>query len=220
MRCPALAGLLIAAATAGCYELRRHVPALVGDPLPQPRAFRDGSVDYGFVRRVLALPLSDESGNGAGTEVVSRALRDEIAKLRRFDLVAPSASDAALAQDDGPLQTGRIPVATIIELGRRYHVDAVLFGSITHYRPYQPAALGMSVSLIDVQTGKIVWSVNDLVDSADRAAALAMNNDYFDRSATDQTVFGREIMNASPEWFARFTARRIAGTLVPTSSAP
>ncbi|MBI4880125.1 MAG: hypothetical protein HY812_10780 [Planctomycetes bacterium] len=201
----------------GC-QLARLFRPFAGEPLPAPAAFRDGSIDDGLVRRVLALPLADESGQGAGTLVVSEALRDEILKLGRFTVVQPTASDAMLRPAEGPQRTGRIPVRSIIELGRRYGVEAVLFGSVTHYRPYAPQALAISAQLIDVQTGKIVWSVSDFVDGSDAQAVRSMEWYFADEAATGETVFGPEIMNTSPRWFARFAASRIAATLAPPAA--
>lgn len=213
-RRPVLAALLLLPllTSSGCHLLRM-VPYLGGEPLPPPAAFKDGSLDFGIVRRILALPLTDESGVGSGTEVVSRTLRDEISRLGRFGVVRPNESDSMLKPHDDPQNSGRIPVATIIELGRRYGVDAVLFGTIRHYRPYTPPSLGMSVTLIDVQTGKIVWSVNDFVDGSDRRCATSMKWFFEDETATGETVFGSEIMHTSPQWFARFATRRVVSTL-------
>ena len=205
---------LTTAVLPGC-QLLRHVPYFSGKPLPPPRAFKDENLDYGLVHRVLALPLSDESGFGTRSDVVSESLRDELTRLGRFGVVRPTASDAMLKPGDGPHNNGRIPVATMIELGRRYGVDAVLFGSISHYRPYAPPALGMSVSLIDVQTGRILWSVTDFVDGSDQRCAVSMQWYFEDETATDETVFGSELMHTSPRWFARFASHRVARTLLP-----
>ncbi len=212
--------LLFAAALlplCGC-QLDRLWRPFEGAPLPPPCAFRDGSIDDGLVRRILALPLADESGQGPGTLVVSDALRDEILKLGRFSVVQPNASDAMLRPAEGPQRTGRIPVRCIIELGRRYGVEAVLFGSVTLYRPYAPQALAITAQLVDVQTGKIVWSVSDFVDGSDAQAVRSMEWYFADQAATGETVFGPEIMNTSPRWFARFAAARIAATLTASAS--
>ena len=210
----ALALLLILVASPGCHLLRR-IPFLSGEPLPPPVAFKDATLDHGLVQRVLALPLSDESGFGTQSFVVSDSMRDELGRLGQFSVVRPSASDAMLKPSDGPHNTGRIPVATIIELGRRYGVDAVLFGTIFHYRPYSPPALGIEVSMVDVQTGRVLWKVRDSVDGSDKRCAVSMEWFFEDEIETDETVFGSDLMHVSPRWFSRFASYRIAQTLVP-----
>lgn len=187
----------------------------VGSALPEPKAFRDASVDFLTFRRVLVVPLLDESGNGAQSELIDATLRDELAKLRRFDVVQPSESDGVWMAGEGPKKSGRIDVGALIQLGQRYNVDAVLFGAIDNYRPYAPPSLGLSMSLVDVQTGKIVWEVRDVVDSADKATAIAMSRFYTFEVAYDQTIMDASIMSASPQWFARFAARRVAKALQP-----
>lgn len=207
--------LLLAAALAAlpACHLLRNVPYLGGEPLPPPAAFRDGSLDFGGVQRILALPLHDESGAGAAVDVVSATLSEEIMRLGRFGVVRPDASDAQLRPPENPLSSGRIPVASLIDLGRRYGVDAVLFGTVSHYRPYPPPVLGLSLSLVDVQTGKIIWSVSDFLDAGDRRCAVSMQWFYEDEAARGESVYGSEIVGTSPRWFARFASRRVVGTM-------
>lgn len=187
--------------------------------LEQPDAFRDPLLESGQVQRVLALPLMDETPQGDGSLVISQAVRDELFKLRRFDLVQANPGDAALQPGNGPKQTGRIEVATIIELGRRYGVDAVLFGALDHYRPYDPPAVGMSLSLVDVETGRIIWHVRDFIDGADQRTALAMRYYFEDETARDE-VFESDLMSTAPQWFARFAAQRVANSMVPPPPTP
>ena len=182
-------------------------------PLPAPQSFRDGSIDYGLVRRILALPLVDQSGHGAPARLVSDALGDSIAKLRRFQVVRPRSDDASLKSDSGPIGSGKIPVSTIIELGRRYGVDAVLFGEISQFRPYTPPSLGIGASLIDVHTGKVLWSVTDFVDASDAQTSVSMRLWFEEKAATDDTVYDERLVSTSPRWFARFATDRLASTL-------
>lgn len=186
----------------------------ITDALAPPIAWRDISLDGGAIRRVLVLPFADESGSGSRQNAIDDCMRDELMKLRRFDVVQPSPADATRLPEEGPKKTGRVDVTTIIGLGRHYGVDAVIFGSIDHYRAYAPPALGLSASMIDVQTGKIIWEVRDFVDSSDRDAELAMNDFFKIQMAKDQTVMNEELMAVSPIWFSRFSTRRVVRTLL------
>jgi hypothetical protein len=226
MRAPAPAIIALSLALVGalgCQQLdavKDEAESFVAPPLPPPLAYRDVSLDSGAIRRVLVLPLADESGTGSPRHVVDTGLRDEIVKLRRFDIVQPDAADASSKPSEGPKKTGRVDVATIIELGRRYGVDAVLFGSLDHYRPYAPPLLGISASLIDVQTGLIIWEIRDFLDASDRATEVAMKEFFAVELAKDQTVMDEELLAVSPLWFAKFAARRVARTLLtPTAES-
>ncbi len=201
-----------ALAASGCCFLNgvRFIP---DKPLPEPVAYVDQTVDPAKFRRVLALPLFDESNNGIDSETVSRILRDELSKLHRFEMVQATESDAILRPADTPQRNGRIPIETVVELGRRYGVDAVLFGSITRYRPYAPPALALNVSIVDVETGTLVVAVNDFVDAADAAAAESMHRFFVTEVDTQGTEYGAELMSTSPEWFTRFATRRVARSL-------
>ncbi len=206
----------------GCTHVdaaKEEAKSFVAQPLAPPVAYRDVSLDGGEIRRVLILPLADDTGTGAPTSVIDDGLRDEINKLRRFDIVQPDSSDATSMPSEGPKRTGRVDVMTIIKLGRRYGVDAVFFGSIDHYRPYTPPVLGLSASLIDVQTGKVIWEVRDFVDAADRGTEVAMKFHFDGSLSHDQTVMSHELLGLSPLWFAKFAAQRIAKTLVSEPQA-
>jgi hypothetical protein len=209
---------LLALAPSSCVqpgEMRATAVNVLTPALPAPRAWRDGSLDSGSLRRLLVLPLVDESSQGSPVDVVNQALRDEMIKLRRFDVIQPNPADATSKPQVGPKKTGRVAISVLIELGRRYGVDAVLFGTIDHYRPYAPPALGVSASLVDVETGKIVWEVRDFVDAADRTAEVAMDEFFLAEAAQDQGVTGADLMRHSPAWFARFATRRVTRTLLP-----
>lgn len=201
-------------------DAKNEIDSILAAPLPNPVAFRDGSLDGGTIRRLLVLPFADGSSVGAQTDTINAAMRDELIKLRRFDVVRPESSDATSKPEQGPKQTGRISTATIIELGRRYGVDAVVFGTIDHFRPYSPPSLGVSASMVDIQTGKIIWEVRDFLDAADRTCEVAMNQFFDSQMSREQTVMNREIMSASPAWFSRFAAKRIADTLLPPPPPP
>ena len=207
--------LVLPGCEAGKRLMSKQMRVLDQPPIELPEAFRDPVIENGQVQRILALPLLDETPQGDGSYVVSQALRDEMLKLRMFDVVNASAGDAATQPGRGPKNTGRIDVGTIIDLGRRYGVDAVLFGAIDHYRPYEPPSLGMSLSLVDVETGRIVWHVRDFVDGSDERTSVAMRYFFEDENSIDGTVFGPELISTAPQWFARFAARRVAETLLP-----
>lgn len=185
------------------------------EKLPAPAAVRDPVLDQRPVQRVLLLPLVDECGHGPGSAVVSDAVHEEIAKTRRFKVVRPDSADSARLAARGPRNNGRIPVTVLVDLGRRYGVDAVLFGALTRYRPYPPPLVGLDLVLLDVQTGSVLFAADDLVDASDRAAANSMDAFYREESARGETLFGPEIVRTSPVWFARFAARRIVRVLAP-----
>lgn len=210
----------IAGAFSGCSAMKDRLRGMNGTPIPPPDAYRDPVMGNGAYQRVLALPLLPENGQASSTDVVSSAIRDEMLKLRRFDVVTANPSDSVLKPEQGPKMTGRINVATMIDLGRRYGVDAVLFGAVDHYRVYDPPALGMSLSLVEVETGKILWHVRDFVDAADHDTSLAMRYFYEDEAAESEMVFEYDVMSTAPQWFARFAARRVTATLLPPPPLP
>ena len=59
-------------------------------------------------------------------------------------------------------------------------VDAVLTGTVTSYTPYPHMAMGLQLKLIDLRDGQVVWAVEQVWDTADKATEQRIKR-YFDR---------------------------------------
>lgn len=168
--------------------------------------------DLANVRRIMVLPFTEESGVGADRDRVRRAFLTELQKLRRFEIV-PLPDDAI--EDDvlnASLREGRISTAAVVQLCERFHLDGVMSGIVTDWRPYMPQHLGLRTQLMSVHSGTAVWAVDALYDAADRSTISDLQQYHQSFEADDGSMHGGDMPLIAPTRFATYVAHRVVGT--------
>jgi hypothetical protein len=185
---------------------------------PQPpeakpvNAFFADPRDRDRVHRVMFLPLVPAPGVNAPADALRAAVLDELAKIQRFELVPlPEHNDEDDAIYHAVLQ-GEQPLSALVSLGRRYRIDGVVLGTITSYRAYPPAHLGLRLELVSLHSGRAVWAAEGHYDAAEEATSADVQ--HFARSylAKEASMHGWEINVISPTRFASFVAHRLVAT--------
>ena len=98
-------------------------------------------------------------------------------------------------------------------IGRTLKVDAVLLGAITQYQPYPHMTAGVRVRLIDLQDGQLLWAVQQVWDSSDKAVEARMRGFFRTRMRDGYEPLGWELAVISPRHFHKFVAYETARTL-------
>jgi hypothetical protein len=90
--------------------------------------------------------------------------------------------------------------------------EAVLFATLTTFRPYPPLAIGWDLRLVEAQSTHVLWAVDEVLDAG--AAPVARSaKDYSEaelhagHGADDSTVLN------SPRRFAQFAAATLTATV-------
>lgn len=168
--------------------------------------------DLASVRRIMVLPFTEEAGVVADTARIREAYVNELQKLRRFEIVPLPHT----AQEDDPLnwslRLGRIDTEATVRLCERYHLDGVLLGTVTAYRPYTPPHLGIRTQLVSVHSGAAVWAVDAMFDSSDRSTISDLNHFHQRVQADNGTLHGVELNLLAPMRFASYVSARLVGT--------
>lgn len=168
--------------------------------------------DLANVRRIMVLPFSLGPGVTGDTERVRSAYVAELNKLRRFEVVPlPTA-----AQEDDvlneSLQQGRMSTDAMVRLCRRFHLDGVLMGVVTAWRPYTPPHLGLRTQLVSVHSGSTVWAVDAIYDCNDQSTISDLRH-YSQRfQADDGSLHGWQMNTIAPTRFAAYVSHRVIGT--------
>lgn len=103
---------------------------------------------------------------------------------------------------------------TVIELGRRFGLDAVVVGDVRRAQWFPPQRLDVRVELVAVETGASIWSGTIDVDAGDQRARRALETWYaHDRAHAGERTGSWEIGLISPRLFAEFTAQMLASGL-------
>jgi len=101
----------------------------------------------------------------------------------------------------------RIPGDLFRKLQEQYGVDGVMLTDLTHYSPYRPVSVGVRSKLVDIESGRIHWASDVLLDSSNAGVAVAAREyqkilcrDNFPIQGDGGTVL------MSPRMFVKFAA--------------
>jgi hypothetical protein len=160
-------------------------------------------------------------------EEIRRAVHAELQQLGRFEAV-PAPAELSEQMSEALRQSGRFSEPEMIALARCGGADVILFGTLTHYSPYQRQRIGLTLQAISPDLGQVVASVDGLWDStdpdvADRARAYYRREKLLREKVTDQVLgrweeaYAQEIVLDSPHLFQRFVSFEAVHLLVGES---
>jgi hypothetical protein len=121
------------------------------------------------VRRVLVLPFACEGSDSdlaGGCQTMDPVMTAELVRNGKFETV--SASPETLRSCTGKLSwTGEeaLPQDFFAGLKNVYACDAVMFCELTSFHPNAPLVVGLRFKLADVNSGKILWSADEIFDA-------------------------------------------------------
>jgi TolB-like protein len=213
MRHSAVWIVLIAAAVVqgGCYERARNRAVLHFEP---QHAITNWSRDARFerlgIRRVAVMPFIDRGRYAAASAQLTEAFVSELRKVRQFDVTVCPAG-APLAQLTA--SRGSFDAVQARLLGETFNVEAVIIGEIDEYRPYRPLAIGLRVVMIDTRSGRIVWTVDETLDTDELAVANLARAYYYEVIDPEASEYKADRVLRSMATFARCVCYHFIRTL-------
>lgn len=104
------------------------------------------------------------SANAPIAEKMRRAFLGQFAQLE-LDILRLSQTDRLLNKE-GLDSWEKIRAIPVTDLGKILGVDALIFGQVTHFDYYYgflyaQLAVGLSIEMIEVQSGEVLWRVKD-----------------------------------------------------------
>lgn len=169
----------------------------------------------GNIKKVLIAPFSYESGPERIEEKVARDFAVELGKTGVFQVIKPSfVSDELVAAKRNLWERGSIDVNTLLKVKKEFGVDGIVFGEVTHYKPFMPLTLGLRIVIISALSGGTVWSVEGVYDSDHKDVVQAAKNYYKKNYRNDQSLYGWELMLISMERYTRFITNMLVTNMV------
>jgi hypothetical protein len=166
------------------------------------------------IHRTLLLPFEYDVDREAIIDEVTEAFAVELRKLGRFEVVLPADGRGTTAINQGIWSRGMVDVDTILALRNQYGADAIIFGNITHYRPYEPMLLGVKVGMFSTDSGLVVWSADGVYDSNENEVAEQVKQ-YFESTHQKNALYGWRLILLSMRRYSQFVANQITKTLQP-----
>jgi len=196
----------------GCGMIEHYV----GEATPRQEsiavAWRSPTIDGHRIRRVIALPFRDDTDYPGLSDGIQSGFVDALNNRQAFEVVSLGREVLTDSDEELWFRTGRVRKDTIITLSRTYHADAVLYGTVTRYRAYEPMAVGLRISLVSSGAGDPVWEANALFDTADARIVRDVHN-WWNREAADigQLENWRTVL-MSPTLFITYACTRVVET--------
>ena len=145
---------------------------------------------------------------------LASAFFTEISHSTPFELVELEEAHLAEVRTSEPVLRGWYSPETIVELSRRYHLDAVLFGTVTQSQFFPPQRLSLSVDMVAAETGIVIWSSSVHLDATEKRVRDGLEA-YFTNPSGHGDEDGQDWRLAllSPSRFSQFAAFQIASLL-------
>lgn len=161
------------------------------------------------IRRVGLLPFQGRDLSPAEADELQGAFLSEIVRATPYEVVLLNADDLEMIEASQPHRRGWYSPKTIIEVSKRYSLDAIVFGSVTDERFFPPQLLSVAVDLVSSETGLVIWSSSIHLDASDPRVRSGLQAYY--ESEDDPDAWRLALL--SPERFARFAAYQVASLL-------
>ncbi len=175
--------------------------------------YKSGEYNNSYVQRVLLVPFTYETGREKVVKEVTEAFFVELQKNAKYDVVMPHEFHEAFLKQDDLWVKGLVRPETIIEAKKRYQVDAIMFGTITHYKPYEPPVLGIKMSMFSTTSGNVIWNSDTIFDSSEATITKLAKIYYKENFQEKQSLYGWKLILLSSERYAQFIAHHVVATL-------
>jgi len=198
---------LVCALAVGC----RSTPTL-SVPLLSHASMAEDFNTY-ELERVGLMPTLGRTVDPSSATALEQGLLAEVSRGTPLELVPLTAHDLEEIRGSDPHRRGRYDVRTILEVSRRYRLDAVMFATILQQKQYPPMMLGVQVDVVAAETGLVIWSGTVHLDANDFEVQRGLEA-YFGRENGEEAKANNwDLALLSPTRFAHFAAYQIARVL-------
>lgn len=209
--------LLAALVLAGCGTLPSG-DLVTGDSFQPANVHRSSETLPQTMRRVAVLPLApagERAGLEAGATTIGPLISPELTASGLVEAVDVSPAELSRWTGRPKLRlTQELPAGVIESIRRQTACDGILFGELTQFSAFPPLSVGLRMSLVDVQSGRIIWSVDEILDTGNPAVSNGARR-YFHGTlkgpATDS--FDSQIVLDSPIRFGRYAVATLIATM-------
>jgi hypothetical protein len=173
---------------------------------------REVSKNLSAIKSVCLVELQNKTLYPQISEDITESLHQSLQKKQWFNLSLLKQTDAtweALEVKPDSAYTLEQLLAARKLLG----TDALLMGTVTSYSPYPRMAMGLQLRLVDLRTGQVVWAIQQIWDTADKATQQRIKK-YFDQQLrSDFSPIGEQLATLSPINFIKFITYEVTETM-------
>ncbi len=121
-------------------------------------------------QRVAVLPFQNSSSDYSAGLKVTDEFNLQLGKLRHFDLVERLRIEELYKEQD--FDPNRIDQETAVKIGKMLGAHGVILGNVIEY---SKGKVGISIRLVNVETGKQIWQTRDTLYGNDRRVKVLVD---------------------------------------------
>jgi hypothetical protein len=164
------------------------------------------------IRRVGLLLGAESVMTPEHAEQLKAAFFAEFSASTPYEIVPLTIGDLEEIPRSEPYRRGWYKAQTVIDITRRYNLDAVLVGTITDQQFFPPQRLGVQFDLVAAETGLVIWSSSLQLDAGQKAVRETMRH-WANKELGGVASDDWRLTLISPRRFARFAAFQVAQVL-------
>jgi hypothetical protein len=175
-------------------------------------SYRNPRKDPAHLGRVALVECDNRSSFATVSKDVSDALYVALQKKQQFGLTTVAQTDPAWRSLQVESEAIRSP-EQCMKIRQALGCDALLTGVVTEYQPYPHLMIGLRLRLTDLTDGQLVWAVEQVWDSTDRATEARIKKYLKVEMRSSRNTMSDPLMVVSSLNFLRFVAYEVALTL-------
>ena len=179
---------------------------------PEVRYYLESSQSLHAIHRVVFIQLDGGTRHpqiaSVMTEALFAALQDR--GIFQVDVMSedhPQCQDLPLRSREG------FTIEQLNAIRQALRCDAVLLGEVTQFLPHPRMQAGLSLRLIDLKNGQLVWGVENVWDSTDLRVEKRIEDFFEDRMRHGYEPVDECLAYSSPRTFGKFVAYEVSNTL-------
>jgi len=164
------------------------------------------------INRVVFVELAERNSYPGVAREMTIALSHAVQARGLFGLDVIDRQDP-ICQSVSAVRRGGLALEEIKKMRQVFQCDGILLGSINDFRPHPRMQLGVSIRMLDLKRGRIVWGVDHVWDTTDKAVEKRIQRFFNDRMRSGYEPMDWQIAMISPKVFEKFIAYELAETL-------
>jgi hypothetical protein len=201
-RLPLVLAAALAVSLAACTQERpRPIHPYLGSPEELAR-----------IQKVVFVQLADQYGYPQVCDDMTDALFRTIQARNLFHIEVVKRTDPSW-EDLLRHGHGAYTLKQLEEMRQAFQCDGLLFGTVNSFQPHPHMQVGLYLCLLNLNDGKVAWSVDHMWDTRDRKTEERLKEYFSAEIAQALEPIQWRLGLISPQAFEKFVAYEVSETL-------
>ena len=173
----------------------------------QPLMSEERIIYKNDIRSIAIIPFLDLAEGEGDIQDATDIFSSELARFREVNIIHPSSVMQYLYENNITLNSSNI-MEEAFRVGAFFNVESVIVGTITEYNSYFPPIFGVSLLLVDVETGETILSRSEVYDSSFNYVRNELEY-YASVKRVDDSVYKEDLILHQFDLYIRFVCHQI-----------